>query len=70
MKGIIQTDAERALLLESLARYAVHVRECIDAYEREMPGLPPTAPGVLAAYREDLATTDRLYARIQAGGLA
>jgi hypothetical protein len=48
----------------------VHVRECIDACERDMPGLPPAAPGVLAAYREDLATLDRLYMRLQTGGLS
>lgn len=59
------SDKESALLLEALARQAVHVRECIDACERDMPGLPPPAPGALASYREDLATIDRLYARIQ-----
>ena len=64
------TDKERALLLDALARHAVHVRECIDACERDMPGLPPPAPGVLASYREDLATIDRMFARIQAGGLS
>lgn len=64
------TDKERTLILEALARHAVYVRECIDACERDMPGLPPTAPGVLAAYREDLAMTDRLYAQIQGGRIA
>lgn len=63
-------DKERVLLLEALARHAVHVRECIDACERDMPGLPLAMPGVLARYREDLTTIDRLYARIQAGGIA
>jgi len=63
-------DKERALLLEALARHAVHVRECIEACERDMPGLPPPSPGVLAAYREDLATIDRLFRQIQTGGLS
>jgi hypothetical protein len=62
------TDKERALLLEALARHAAHVRECIDLCERDIPGLPPTAPDVLAANREDLATIDHLYAKIQVGG--
>lgn len=62
-------DKERALLLEALSRHAVHVRECIDACERDVPGLPPPKPGVLASYREDLATLDRLFAKIQAEGL-
>jgi hypothetical protein len=35
-----------------------------------MPGWPPPAPGALAAYREDLATLDRLFAQLQAGGLS
>ncbi len=71
MKTIaLANDKERALLLEALSRHAVHVRECIDACERDVPGLPPTTSDVLAAYREDLATIDRLYARIQAGGLS
>jgi hypothetical protein len=63
-------DKERSLLLAALARHAVHVRECIDACERDIPGLPPPAPGALASYREDLATIDRLYTNIQAGGLS
>lgn len=63
-------NKERALLLVALARHAVHVRECIDACERDMPDLPPPAPGVLASYREDLTLIDRLYARIQTGGLS
>lgn len=60
---------ERTLLLEALSRHAVHVREGIDACERDMPGLPPPKPGVLAAYREDLVLVDQLFARIQADGL-
>ena len=63
-------DKERVLLLEALSHHAVHVRERIDVCERDMPGLPPTAPGVRAAYREDLALIDQLFAKIQAGGLA
>jgi hypothetical protein len=64
------SDMERALLLEALSRHAVHVRECIDTCERDVPGLPPTAPGVLVSYREDLAMLDQLYAKIQTGGLS
>jgi len=63
-------DKERALLLEALSRHAAHVRECIDACERDIPGLPPPAPNAIASYREDLATLDRLYAKVQVGGLA
>lgn len=67
---MIVNDKERALLLEALSRHAVHVRECIDTCERDVPGLPPTAPGVIASYREDLALLDRLFAKIQIGGLS
>lgn len=63
-------DKERVLLLEALSGHAAHVRGCIDACERAVPGLPPTKPGVLAAYREELTMLDRLYAKIQAEGCA
>jgi len=64
------SDKERALLLAALARHAVQVRYCIDVCERDMPGMPPPAPGALASYREDLTLIDRLYARIQTGDLS
>jgi hypothetical protein len=63
-------DKERSLLLVAIAHYAVRVRECIATCERDMPGLPPAAPGVLADYREDLAMLDRLFRQLQVGGLA
>ncbi len=60
-------DKERALLLEALSRHAVHVCERIRACGRDVPGLPPVAPGVLAAYREDLAMLDQLFEKLQEG---
>lgn len=66
---MITSDAEKALLLEALARQAVHVRACIDTCQRDAPGLPPVTPGVLAAYREDLAQLDQLYSKILAEDL-
>jgi hypothetical protein len=65
---VILNDKERGLLLEALAGHAMHVRACINTCKRAMPGFATGAPDVIEAYREDLATIDRLYARLQAAG--